>query len=89
MILFPLQGDQEPGTAGMKEALLVPPRKRCGVRTGLVEDADRKPKVTSLEHPPHSRDPDPEISYLYRIWTGTSQAHYLYIGWDPKTIMQS
>ena len=34
----------------MKEALLVPPRKRLGVRTGLCEDADRKPKVTSLAH---------------------------------------
>ena len=52
MILSLLQGDQEPGSAGMKEALLVPPRKRFGVRTGLVDDADRKPKVTSLRtHP--------------------------------------
>jgi hypothetical protein len=62
----------------MKEALLVPPRKRFGVRTGLVEDADRKPKVTSLAHPPHFCHPDPEISCLCRIW-----------GWDPKTVVQS
>ena len=72
----------------MKEALLVPPRKRFGVRTGLVEDADRKPKVTSLAHPPHSRHPDPK-SLAY---TGFGQAQakpVICILGGPKTVVQS
>ena len=64
----------------MKEALLVPPRKRFGVRggAGLCEDAGRKPKVISLAPTPLT-PPDPKSSGRCRICKGRSQV-CLYIG---------
>ena len=37
-------------TASMRDALMVPPRKRFGQRMGQFEDAERKPKVRR-DHP--------------------------------------
>ena len=39
------QDSAGPSSASMKEALMVPPRKRFGQRMGQFEDAERKPKV--------------------------------------------